>query len=475
MNRLIITVLLSGLISFSVFATQWQVGPGQTYTAPSQVAPLVNDGDTVNIEVGTYPSDVTNWTADDLLLRGVGGMAHLESNGNAWGGKGIWVIQGDRNTVEYMEFSECSVPDNIGAGIRFEGKHLTVRHCYFHYNENGILAGTQAAVPSNIIIENCEFAHNGFGDGFSHNLYINYTDTLVFRYNYSHHTNVGHEIKSRARVNFIEYNRFSNEDNGTASREIDLPDGGQAYVIGNVLHQGLQGSNSNMIGFAHEGLTNPGLNVLYAINNTMVNTRSVGSFFSFGPGSITFKAYNNILAGSGQFVAGGSLPAVHDTLANKQDEIFAAFNFVSPNSYDYHIQPGSIAQSGGIPAGNSLSGYPLVAWDEYVHPVSSIERCQHALLDVGAFEICTLGLFEQGDQGSLALWPNPTADLLYVLVSSANSVVTLYDCNGREVLVSKSRNGSVYLLDIRLLPSGIYLVRETDGRNSSVQRVVVER
>ncbi|MBK9629344.1 MAG: hypothetical protein IPO56_17085 [Flavobacteriales bacterium] len=55
-----------------------------------------------------------------------------------------------------------------------------------------------------------------------------------FRHNYSHQTNVGHELKSRANVNFIEYNRFSNEQNGSASREIDLPDGGQACAIGNV-------------------------------------------------------------------------------------------------------------------------------------------------------------------------------------------------------------------------------------------------
>jgi hypothetical protein len=111
MLRTPIIVLAFVACAVSAFGTQWQVGPGQLYTMPSQVAVLVADGDTVNIAAGPYPSDVTNWTADDLLLRGIGGMAHLESNGNAWGGKGIWVIQGDRTTVENIEFSECSVPD----------------------------------------------------------------------------------------------------------------------------------------------------------------------------------------------------------------------------------------------------------------------------------------------------------------------------------------------------------------------------
>ncbi|HPF68815.1 MAG TPA: hypothetical protein PLC20_14155, partial [Flavobacteriales bacterium] len=70
------TLLLACVLSSSAGATIWTVGPGQTFTAPSQVAGQVQDGDTVNIMAGTYASDVTNWTADDLLLRGVGGFAH---------------------------------------------------------------------------------------------------------------------------------------------------------------------------------------------------------------------------------------------------------------------------------------------------------------------------------------------------------------------------------------------------------------
>nr|MBP6574276.1 hypothetical protein [Flavobacteriales bacterium] len=81
------TPFLSFLLAlpFTAHATTWQVGPGLTYTMPSQVSTLVANGDTVDIAAGTYPSDVAAWTADDLLLRGVGGFAHLESNGMAWG------------------------------------------------------------------------------------------------------------------------------------------------------------------------------------------------------------------------------------------------------------------------------------------------------------------------------------------------------------------------------------------------------
>jgi hypothetical protein len=279
---------------------------------------------------------------------------HLESNGNAWGGKAIWVIQGDRTTVERIEFSECAVPDENGAGIRQEGSDLTVRHCQFHDNQNGILAGT--VNPSTIRIEHCEFGYNGFGDGLTHNLYINNIDSLIFRYSYSHHAIVGHELKSRARVNVIEYNRFSNEADGAASREIDLPNGGTTYLIGNVIQQGPQGENSNLVGFGMEGLNNPGPHELYVVNNTLVNEKSVGSFFQM-PGTVYFKAFNNILAGGGSYMT--AWPSTIDTLANLRRTDISTCGFNAPNGYDYRIDTGSPAHNLGFPAGLANSGYPL--------------------------------------------------------------------------------------------------------------------
>ena len=272
--------LLFFLCSPVLFATLWQVGPTRTYIKPSLVSSLVQNGDTIEIDAGIYALDVARWSANNLLLKGVNGFAQLPSGGTTYGGKAIWVIAGDNTTVENIEFSEASCVDLNGAGIRQEGKNLTVRNCYFHHNENGILAGT--VNPSNILIEYCEFGYNGYGDGYSHNLYINHVDTLTFRYNYTHHCNVGHEIKSRANVNFILYNRISDEDSATASRSIDLPNGGPAYIIGNEIEQGAFSQNSNIIGYGMEGLTNPGPQDIYAINNTIINNKSTGNFFQFG-------------------------------------------------------------------------------------------------------------------------------------------------------------------------------------------------
>ncbi|MBV6404812.1 MAG: hypothetical protein IT228_02735 [Flavobacteriales bacterium] len=68
MRRPLLSTSLLLLPGTAALATTWTVGPGLSYTLPSQVSALVNDGDTVDILAGTYPSDVAAWTAE--LSRG---------------------------------------------------------------------------------------------------------------------------------------------------------------------------------------------------------------------------------------------------------------------------------------------------------------------------------------------------------------------------------------------------------------------
>ncbi|MFA6572405.1 MAG: right-handed parallel beta-helix repeat-containing protein, partial [Bacteroidota bacterium] len=170
------------IIFFSVISTHasvFQVGASKQYKNPSEVMSKVADGDTVEIDAGVYSKDVGRWTKNNLLIRGVGGKAHLKADGANSGGKAIWVITGNNTTVENIEFSGASVPDKNGAGIRQEGEGLTVRRCFFHDNEDGILCG--ANQNSDMLIEFSEFARNGYGDGYSHNLYIGNIRNLTFR------------------------------------------------------------------------------------------------------------------------------------------------------------------------------------------------------------------------------------------------------------------------------------------------------
>src|SRR6185295_17832841 len=130
---------------------------------PSAAAEIARDGDVIEIDAGVYARDAAVWRQHRLTIRGVGGRAHLRADGAQVEGKAIWVVKGNDATIESVEFSGAKVSENNGAGIRFEGAGLTVRDCFFHDNENGIL--TNANQASDILVEHSEFAHNGIGDG----------------------------------------------------------------------------------------------------------------------------------------------------------------------------------------------------------------------------------------------------------------------------------------------------------------------
>ena len=421
------------------FATTWLVGPGKIHSKPSDVAALVNAGDTVEIDAAEYIGDVCAWTKDNLVLRGVAGRPHLRANGNNVWGKGIWVFAGNNISVDNIEFSEATVPDQNGAGIRLDGLGITVTNCYFHNNENGILTANNGGT---LRIDNSEFGYNGFGDGFSHNIYIGHVDTAIIRFCYFHHANIGHELKSRARVNYILYNRISNEATGTASREIDLPNGGISILIGNIIQQGANSQNGNMIGYGLEGLTNIAPHEIYLINNTMVNERFAGSFLVAADNTQYVKAYNNIFAGPGTGITyGGS--SVLDVSNNIQNNTIATMGFVNPGNYDYHVSNTSPAINAGINAGNSVGGFVLTPGLEYIHPVSFAAKAIQGTIDIGAYEFAT------------AL---PVKILSFDAKKQSQQIVLQWQTANEESIdryeINKSNDGFIFFKIGEILPKG---------------------
>lgn len=380
-----ILLLFYFILPVSCFATKWNVGsPGSLYTAPSLVANLVNDGDTVEIYGKEYVGDVCTWTKNNLVLIGINGRPHLRANGNNAQGKGIWVISGNNVRVENIEFSEAKVPDENGAGIRAEGLNLYIINCHFHNNENGIL--TNANIKK-ITVENTEFGYNGIAGirgGYTHNIYIGNIDTAVIQFNYFHHAYVGHEFKSRARVNYILFNRFSNETNGTASRNIDLPNGGLSYIIGNIIQQGPNSDNSNMVGYGLEGLSNAAPHALYVINNTFVNDRSGGSFLHAANGIEQLKMYNNIFAGIGTVLNFGGPASVIDSVTNIVQPDKALIHFVNANAYDYHL---TVPVGAGTQPGVGYNNFSLLPAYQYQHMAHGVTRINSAPVDIGAYAV----------------------------------------------------------------------------------------
>jgi hypothetical protein len=213
----------------------------------------------------------------------------------------------------------------------------------------------------------------------AHNLYIGHAGSLTFRFNYSHDSVVGHLLKTRAATNYILYNRLTDES-GTGSYEIDIPNGGTSYVIGNLIEQGVHSQNSTILSYLEEGLNslNPGMD-LYVVNNSFVNDLTTGTFVFLGAAdTVAAVIKNNIFVGPG-------------TLTNQTGAVLANnFSgnplFVNQANYDYHLTAGSPAIDAGTNPG-SANGYSLTPVYEYVHPACGEGRMTAgAAIDIGGYE-----------------------------------------------------------------------------------------
>jgi hypothetical protein len=350
-----------------------QVGPTRALTKPSAAVATARDGDVIEIDTGVYDGDVASWSANNLTLRGVGGRAHMRANGADAQGKGTWVISGNNTTVENIEFSGAAVPDLNGAGIRADGPNLTICNSSFHDNQEGILGGA-----GEVLIEYSEFSHNGNcidPSGCAHNIYIaSGTNKFTLRYSYSHHAHEGHNVKSRAKANFILYNRIMDEADGDASYEIDLPDCGRSFIIGNLIQKGPSAGNSTLVPYGAEGCAN-GDQQLYVANNTFVNDRGSGSFLSIRSGT-TVKIVNNIFSG------GGSVPSGAGVATNL---VSNAPGLVDIVNFDYRLTAASAARDAGTDPG-SAAGVSLVPTSQYVHPAGRQDRPSVGQIDIGAYE-----------------------------------------------------------------------------------------
>ena len=239
------------------------VGPNQDYSAPSKAARAARPGDTIKIAPGTY-YDCTIWTTNSITIEGTGlGVVLTDTTCQ---GKAIFVVHANDITVKNITFQRARVPDENGAGIRAEGINLAVENSKFINNQEGILAGNNPT--SSIIIRNSEFHHNGACiRSCAHEIYVNHIALLRIEHSRFFDTQVAHHIKSRAARTELIDNHIEDGPDGTASYEVDIPNGGAVVMTGNVLEKGPKNQNHTaavMIGA--EGVSQPTPELLFKDN-----------------------------------------------------------------------------------------------------------------------------------------------------------------------------------------------------------------
>ncbi len=361
-------------LSAVAHASTLQVGPDRSLKTPSEAAELAKSGDTIEIDTGLYTNDYASWPQDDLTIRGIRGMAHLQSTGLIPNGKAIWVVSGNNIVIENVEFSGAQVEDTNGAGIRHESGNLILRNTFFHHNEFSILTGADPQASLSILASRFWFQKRE--NTFSHGLYIGALKRFTLMGSHIKGTDRGHQIKSRALENHILYNRIEDIIGGNSSRLVDLPNCGLSYIIGNDMHKAQTTQNVDTIGYGAEGCDDRSAvqRRLFVVNNTLVNEASGGTLVKNHAAGDVLVA-NNLIFGRADFLMG------------KGTEL----NNVSVN-LNLRL-PGSWALSPGSPAINTsqklpdAEGIALVPTREFSLPVGTVERKSHDALDIGAREL----------------------------------------------------------------------------------------
>jgi hypothetical protein len=386
LSNIQLAILSIALASPAIFAETLTVGPQGRYAKPCQALSVAKDGDTINIDAaGSYDGDVCVFRASNLLIRGVNGRPRIDAAGANAQGKGIWVVSGNNNIVENVEMSGARVNDRNGACIRLEGIGLTLRRVYFHDNEEGLLTNGR---NGDILIEYSEFDRNGDGLGYAHNIYVNNERRLIVRYSYFHRSLVGNVIKSRATNNFFYHNTFASED-APSSWEVDIPNGGTAILVGNIIQQGPLSGNGNIISYMLEGPVAGRTNVLHLAHNTVVN-EGPGEFegtppYFLVPAKTGYSGLilNNIFAGPGLLMP----ELTRDNFEIRDNLTGEDPRFVAPSLGDYRLQDTSPAagKAGPIPTGLA----------DLLTPLAQIQPPACAQLRPSAYP-ASLGAFELG-------------------------------------------------------------------------------
>ena len=346
------------------------VGPDGAPLSLQQGLVAARDGDTIELLPGEYKGPRLLIENRRLTLRGVGKRPLIQGGGKAGDRPALWTVRGGDVTIENIEFRGARASDTDGAGVRQEGGRLTIIGCAFYDNEHGIVALNDPAAE--IEIQRSLFGMAPKVEGGLHHLVsIGRIGKLTVTGSRFQQGFEGHMIKSRARESLIAYNFIHDGLRGGASYEIDLPAGGLATVVGNVIGQGADSQNRVMVAYGSEGQAWD-VNKLHLAHNTFINYKSSPAWFlrvwkDRLPVDTEVVAINNLLVGPGVFWLGapgrfeGNRPATLGMLRDGE-------------TYAFELPPNSTWRKSGIDprnvAGRNLAPQAEFDWPVGVRPLS---------------------------------------------------------------------------------------------------------
>ena len=231
----VLTPLITAFVPTPARARTIQVGPGRVVSSLAQASRVSEDGDHILLDPVEHRGCAV-WTASRLTIEGVAPGATV--TGPICEDRAFFFFKGNDIMVRNVTFAHARAIGRTGAGILMEGANLTVENSRFLDNENGILAG--GPWRSAVRVHDSIFLDNGSCEGpCAHGIYVGQIITrldvtnCVFK-----NTRLGHHIKSKAVMTVVRDSRIEDGRTGTASYLIELPNGGDAEITGNILEKG---------------------------------------------------------------------------------------------------------------------------------------------------------------------------------------------------------------------------------------------
>lgn len=315
---------LAATFSFLAFnlasAGVLEVGPGRKFKGLEAANKAAKPGDTILVyprkKGAAYEKVAINVTKPRLtfvaarkkksprvLLSGQG----FEYSGRGNVPRGIFQFQkgSDGGTVRGFILTEAHNKSHNGAGVRInQANNITVTDCEIHHNDMGVQSNGDGTLKAGMhqLISHCKVHHNGNkkDPGYNHNFYLGGTSAVI-RFCEVFKPLTGHNVKSRAHFNLIEYNFIHDSLN----REFDLVDGKEtglpnshSILRGNVIVKAQPAKgNKTVIHFGQDGGKDHN-GTIYLIHNTILSPY-LSPIVELSAKNAKAVLYNNIFDSAG--------------------------------------------------------------------------------------------------------------------------------------------------------------------------------
>ncbi len=431
-------LLAGSLLAASGSAATLEVGPGKAFERLEQANAQARPGDLILVypRAGgqAYEQTAVYVRQPRLTFRAVPAAGErwvkLDGRGFDYSGRGstpraIFQFNAgtDQCVLEGFELCGAHNDSHNGAGVRInQANHVTIRQCAIHHNDMGVMSNGDGSLERGVNqrLEFCQIHHNGdpTNPGFNHNLYLGGTSVTLHACEV-HASLTGHNVKSRAHHNRVEYCYIHD----SANREFDLVDAADtaqpnshAVLLGNIIVKDPDcRGNRGVIHFGQDGgqdhdgtltlvfntIVTPFLSPVVELSAPKTSVQVTGNLIWDGGTRQNGQQLVAARAGASLNNAAGAhnrlgglfapLPGTGFDAATNAVRRFDAAPFVDPARHDYRLLPAAAEQLGAPALGVQRLSLPAtpgtveaasdgpLAW-QYRHPADKQSRGSAATL-----------------------------------------------------------------------------------------------